>query len=135
MRRRSRPTLLAVGTIAALGVAGCGSDDHPNLSRAASPVELTAKVDNEKVVVSPSREGAGIFNITISNQSSEDATLTFTGPIDRSTPPIGAGNVLQFKVNLEQGNYVVSVEDGSVKTAKLAIGKARPSAQNELLLP
>lgn len=135
MRRRSRPTLAAVGTVALLALSGCDADDHPNEQRGASPVELTAKVDNEKVVVSPSEEGEGLFTVTIANLSSGDATLTFSGPTDRSTPPIGAGNVLTFKVNLEQGHYLVSVEDESVKPAKLEIGPARESAQNEILLP
>jgi len=126
---------LAVGVFALLGVVGCDADDHPNEPRPAAPVELTAKIDNEKVTVSPGKEGAGLFNVTISNQSSEDAALTFTGPTDRSTPSIGAGNVLTFKLDLEEGNYVVSVEDETVKPDKLEIDEPRESAQNDLLLP
>lgn len=127
--------MLAIGTAALLGISGCDADDHPNDPRPPSPVELTAKIDDEKVVVSPGEAGAGVFNITISNQSDEDAALTFTGPVDRSTPEIGAGNVLQFKVNLEQGNYEVSTGDDSVKPGRLKIGPERESAQNQLLLP
>lgn len=133
--RRARTALLALGGVAALAVAGCGSDDHPNEPRPPAPVELTAKVDRGKVVVSPSEVGAGLANITISNQTDEDVQLSFVGPTEATTDPIVDGGVIDFKIDLEQGDYEVGTESSGQRTAQLDVGPERPSSQNDLLLP
>ena len=74
--------------LAAIGLtaAGCGSEDHPNEPRPAKPIEVTARVDNEVVEVSPSDFGAGLTVFTISNQSDEAVALTLDGPVAADAP-------------------------------------------------
>lgn len=140
MERSRRTALLAVAFALALVAAGCGEDDFPNEPRPPAAIELTAKIDDEKVVVSPTEVdgapvGAGLANVTIANLSDEDAQLVFDGPSERTTDPILAGGVLNFKLDLEQGDYAVRTADSDAREAELTVGPPRPSAQNELLLP
>lgn len=139
MRRRRRTALLATATVALL-VAGCGAEDFPNDPRPPAPIQLTAKVDDRRVLVSPTEldgapVGAGLANITISNQTDEPRELIFDGPNERSTDPVVPGGVLNFKLPLEEGLYTVGVEDPAIKDQEFEVGPLRPSAQNDLLLP
>ena len=61
-----------------VAVAGCGEKDFANDPRPPAPVELTALINDKKVIVSPQPEGAGPVTITISNQSKDPAKLTLT---------------------------------------------------------
>ena len=139
MWRRRRTGLLAAAGIALLGAAGCGSDDHPNDPRPPAPIELTAKVDDRKVVISPTEVdgepiGAGLATVTIANLSDDEVQLTFDGPTEHSTDPILAGGVADLKLNLEEGDYTVDSDSDAVE-AEFTVGPERASAQNELLLP
>ncbi len=133
MRRRSAAALLAIA--AATIVAGCGSEDFPNDPRPASPVELSARIDDGKVVIAPDKVGAGLATVTISNQSREDVALDFSGPSDVSTGSIPAGGVGSLKFDLKQGDYKVNSDVGTISSGALKVGSPRPSAQNDLLLP
>jgi hypothetical protein len=132
MRRSSAAALLA---IAAATVAGCGSEDFKNDPRPASPVELSAKVDDSKVVLAPDEVGAGLATVTISNQSRDDVELDFKGPTHASSTEIGAGNVGTIKLDLEQGDYEVDSGVTSISSGTLTVGEPRETAQNDLLLP
>ncbi len=132
MRRRCATALLVLAAVAA---SGCGSEDFPNEPRPAAEVELSARIDDSRVVVTPKKVGAGIATITISNQSSDDVSLNFNGPSDRKTAPIGAGGVTAFKLDLAQGDYQVEPDVTSIATGTLNVGAPRPTAQNDLLLP
>jgi hypothetical protein len=139
MWRRRRTGLLAAAGIALIGAAGCGSDDFANDPRPPAPIELTAKVDDRKVSVSPVEIdgepiGAGLATVTIANLSDDEVQLTFDGPTEGSTDPIIAGGVADIKLNLEQGDYTVAT-DGDATEAEFTVGPERESAQNELLLP
>lgn len=140
MWRRRRKGLLAAAGIALLGFAGCGSDDFVNDPRLPAPIQLTAKIDDRKVVVSPTEIdgepiGAGLATITIANLSDDEVQLTFDGPNEKSTAPILAGGVADFKMTLEEGDYVVAADGSDASEAQLTVGPERESAQNELLLP
>jgi hypothetical protein len=139
MRRiRPRHALLPAG-IAALGLAaaGCGSEDHPNEPRPPKPIEITARVDDEVVDVSPAEFGAGLAVFTISNQSDEAVALTLDGPVAATSQPIEPGSVTDdFKVDLQEGDYEVTGGlESKAKPTELVVGPERPSAQDELLLP
>jgi hypothetical protein len=140
MRRRRRTALLVTAAGIGIAVAGCGAEEFPNDPRPPAPVELTAKVSNSRVVVSPTEldgapVGAGLANVTIANLTDEPTQLTFTGPEDATTDPIVANGVIDFKLNLQQGNYIVSADDEIVRPFEFNVGPERPSAQNDLLLP
>lgn len=124
-----------MGVLAVAAVAGCGSEDFANLPRPPSPVELSAKVDNSKVVLAPSRTGAGLAVITVSNQSSDAVQLDFSGPSRGSTSEISAGGVGTVQLPLKEGEYTVAPSVSSIEAATLKVGAERPSAQNDLLLP
>jgi hypothetical protein len=124
---------------AALGVAACGDDDHPNEPRPPAPIELTARINDRDVIVSPSRAsevGAGPATIVISNQSEDPAELTLEGPTDDVGPELPAGGVGQMKTVLEEGDYEVTAgTDSDAQAGLLAVGPERPSSQNDLMLP
>jgi hypothetical protein len=130
---------LAGAGLATLGIVavGCGSEDHPNEPRPPKPIEITARVDEDVVDVSPSEFGAGLAVFTISNQSDSVVELTVDGPVAATSPPIEPAGVSDdFKVNLEEGEYEVTAgAESRAKPTRLVIGPERPSAQNDLLLP
>jgi hypothetical protein len=131
-------TLVPAGLAAlALAAAGCGADDHPNEPRPAAPLEVSAKVGDDKVVVSPSRFGAGLAVFTISNQTDDIVQIALEGPTEAVSEPIDAGGVTDsFKVPMEEGLYEVSAgAEASSRPAELTIGPKRKSSQNDLLLP
>jgi hypothetical protein len=123
----------------ALALAACGEDDFENNPRPASPIELTALINDTKVKVSPSRPsavGAGLVNVTISNQSADPAALVLEGPSDEASDEIAPGGTGSMKIALEEGDYVVSTGEGSsLRESSLEVGPERESSQNELLLP
>lgn len=132
-----KPLLVATVTALATGVAaGCGAEDHANEPRPASPIEVTAKVDEERIDVSPDEFGAGLVVMTISNQSEDPVQIGVEGPTAGESSGIEPGSVGSFKFNFEQGDYEVSPgEDSGARPALLTVGPQRASSQNELLLP
>ena len=133
--RRSTALLASIGALA-MAATGCGAEDHPNGLRPPSPIEVSALVNSERVVISPKDFGAGLANFTISNQSADRVQLTFDGPVDAAGEAIGPGSVAQFKVDLRAGDYQVEAgPDSFAEPADLVVGPERESAQNDLLLP
>jgi hypothetical protein len=125
---------------AALLVAGCGGDDDfANEPRPPAPILVTAKVDDEKVVVSPGDFGAGLVTFAISNQSDDPVTLTLVGPAPEDNqasseiPPTG---VDEFKAEMVEGDYEINGgERSDAKPAQIAFGPERESSSGDLLLP
>jgi hypothetical protein len=139
MRVRSgRRLVIPLGAAAALaaGAAGCGSDDFENEPRPATPVEVTARVDDREVAVSPAKVGAGIVTFTISNQSPDPVVFTLDGPTDAAADQIPPGGVGNMKAELAEGDYEVSAGEASdAREGQLAVGPPRETSQNELLKP
>lgn len=137
---RPRVGIAAIAALAlAMAAAGCGSEDFANDPRPAAPVGLTAKVDSKEIVVSPAKLGAGLVNITVSNQSEDPVSLTLVGPGPEDNiegdevPPGGVGDV---KASLSEGDYEVNGgERSDAKPAEIKVGPPRPSSSDELLLP
>lgn len=128
--------LALAATVAALGlIAGCGSDDFENEPRPPAPIELTAAIDSDSVSISPSGFGAGLVNITISNQGDAPTTLTLEGPTSVSSGEIEPGGTGSIKATLEQGAYEAKASALGVDFAGLVVGPERDSSQNDLLLP
>jgi hypothetical protein len=135
--RGLRAGALALLAAAPLLVGACGEDDFPNDPRPASPVELTAAIDNRSVSVSPSSGiGAGIVNLTVSNQTDEPTRLTLEGPTSATTNEIPPGGTGSIKTNLEEGDYEAAAgAEVDIRPAQIRVGPERPSSQNELLQP
>ncbi len=132
-------TLTIVGATGA--IAGCGEDDFANDPRPAVAKELTGVIQDRGVTVSPSKEGAGPFLITISNQTKDPHTVTLEGgEVREIVGPIQPRDTGAIQQTLPPGVY--EVRAGSPKAvsreippAQLTVGKARKSSNDELLLP
>lgn len=138
VRRRTAAILCCAG--AAFAIAGCGDDeDFANDPRPPTPILITAKVDDEKVVVSPKDFGAGLVTFAISNQSDDPISLTLVGPApapNQSSPEIPPAGVDEFKTEMVQGDYEINAgERSGAKPAQITVGPDRPSSSDELLLP
>jgi hypothetical protein len=126
--------------VAAL-IAGCGEDDFKNEARAPVRVALTGVIQDDKVTVSPAKVGAGPVEITISNQTDSERTITLEGEsIIDEQGPVQPGDTATIQKTLEPGSY--EVRAGSKKAVRkeiqpavLQIGKQRKNSNNELLLP
>jgi hypothetical protein len=142
VREVARATALRAAALAVaaalfgLAATGCGGEDFENRPRPPRPVDLTAKVDSEKVNIAPSEVGAGLTTITISNQSDDPIRFTLDGPTQVASQEIPPGGVGDLKVDLDEGLYEVSAGEGlTIRSDILTVGPERPSSQNELLLP
>jgi hypothetical protein len=136
LRERGRALLIAAALVTALAVAGCGGrDDFENEPRPPVPAEVSVKIAEDGVAVSPREFGAGLVNFTIANLTTDTGTLAIRGPIDASSdeiPPTGTGTI---KVDMKTGSYEASVSGIAVRPFNFTVGPERESGQNELLLP
>ncbi len=135
MGARRRMIAPIAASVAALAVSACGSEDFENNPRPSAPIELSARIGDREVSLSPRAVGAGLATITISNQTDDPTTLLLEGPTDKESPEIVPQGTGGMKVNLEQGDFVVSAGDSNARETELAVGPERASSQNELLLP
>ena len=134
--------MLAAG--AACALAGCGSSggDYANKPRPATPINVTAAINDKQISISPKQFGAGPVVIIVSNQTTSEQTLTLQTDelggnqpgMKQSTDPIAPRDTGTLKADVREGSYSLSVSDGP-KAAALEVGPARKSAQDELLRP
>lgn len=127
--------------IASAIVAGCGEEDFKNEARAPVREALTGVIQDDKVTVSPSRLGAGPVEITISNQTEADHTVTLEGEsIVERQGPVAPGATVTIQKTLTRGSYEVKAGSEKavpreIRPAILKIGEQRKNSNNELLLP
>jgi hypothetical protein len=134
--RGRRATLAVLGILAAATLAACGSKDFPNDPRAPEPIDVSAKVDSQKVQVSPEKFGAGLVTFTVANLSSSPVRLELSGPKKAASQPIQPGMPGSLEVQLAPGDYQVTAGPGAhAKPASITVGPERKSSQNKLLLP
>ena len=107
--------------------------------RPPAPILVTAKVDDEKVVVSPGDFGAGLVTFAISNQSDDPVSLTLVGPApedNQASSEIPPAGVDEFKAEMVEGDYEINGgERSGAKPAQIVVGPERESSSDELLLP
>jgi len=133
-----RSFLAGLALLSCAGVAGCGAEDHPNDPRPPAGVELSGVIDDHRVIMAPEEIGAGLAQITFSNQSDDDVELEFldgTGKRAGQLTEISAGGVGSVQLDLEEGEYEISPNVSTISSGSLSVGPERPSAQNDLLLP
>lgn len=130
---------LFVGAV--LLLAGCGEDDFENAKRPPVPIELTGVIQERGVTVSPSKEGAGPFVITISNQTDAAHTVTLEGTsVEERVGPIQPQDTATIQKTLAQGRYEVragseQAVEREIPPAELVIGPERDPSNDRLLLP
>lgn len=127
--------LFAAALIAALAAAGCGRDDFENDPRPPVPAEVSVKIAQDGVGVSPREFGAGLVNFTIANLSTEAGTLAIHGPVDASSQEIPPSGSETIKLDMKTGSYEATVSGLAVAPFNFTVGPERPSGQNDLLLP
>jgi hypothetical protein len=142
--RARRAICSAFALAGLLGLPACGEEeDHANRERPAETVSVTAAIMDGRVLVSPRSFGAGPIRLIVTNQTASAQALTFetdevggaTGGITQTTEPIIPSGTATLEVDVREGDYAISTDDGGIKPAKVKVGRPRPSAQNELLLP
>ena len=135
---------MAALALGALLAAGCGSGkDYANNPRPATPIVVTASITPERALVSPREFGAGPISLVIANETAASHRVTVrTDEIGGSSPalrqetaPINPHDTASLKVNLEPGTYVLEVDGGSIRAARIEVGPPRESAQDKLLQP
>ena len=137
---RNRTGAVLCGAAAVIFVAGCGGgDDFANDPRPAAPILVTAKVDDQKVAISPGDFGAGLVTFAISNQSDDPVSLTLVGPApenNQASTEIPPAGVDEFKVEVVEGDYEINGgERSDAKPAQISVGPERESSKDQLLLP
>jgi hypothetical protein len=137
---RHRTAAIACCAAATITVVGCGGDDDfANDPRPPAPILVTAKVDDQKVVISPKEFGAGLVTFAISNQSDDPVSLTLVGPApedNEASTEIPPAGVDEFKAEMAEGDYEINGgERSDAKPAQIAVGPERESSKDQLLLP
>jgi hypothetical protein len=131
----------ALVVAAAVGVAGCGDEeDHANRDRPAAAINVTAAIADGRIHVSPRSFGAGPIRLIVSNQttSAQAVTLETGGDesgVTQTTEAITPAGTATLQVDVPEGDYEIRTDDRKVRPTAVKVGSARPSSQNELLLP
>jgi hypothetical protein len=146
-------TLTAVGLGGAVFVlSACGGSDQPRCDKSAPQncrppevLSIGASISPRGVSLSPDSLGAGPVRITVTNQTPESRAFVLKGAANAQTPcisgppvntgPINPQGVTQVQVVLVQGTCSAETDPAGPRAAKLEVGKQRPSAQNQVLLP
>jgi hypothetical protein len=140
----ARATCCALALAGLAGLTACGEEeDHANRERPAASVNLTAAIIDGRINVSPRKVGAGPIRLIVTNQTASPQTLTFETDevgggapgLTRTTAPIDPSSTATLEVDVREGEYSVSTEDGDIRPAAVAVGAPRPSAQSSLLQP
>jgi hypothetical protein len=145
MPRQAAVAACAFAAAVALGACGSANHKYANADRPASPIVISASIDDTSVQVSPKRFGAGPITLIISNQSTSSQQVTLEtatqpgdgGPGEKAiqTGPISPRETASVKGDVKPGTYALRVGGDGVRAAKITVGKPRPSAQNDLLQP
>jgi hypothetical protein len=146
-----RTTTIGILGVSAIALAGCGSSKtFANDPRPPTPVNLTVYINNARVSVSPGAVGAGPVVFIVTNQAARAESLAIqrkggAGSI-ANTGPINPQGTAQVSVNLRSGVYTVATTatgtteaarsaTSPIHSARLLIGRPRPSASDQLLQP
>src|SRR5688572_14849457 len=135
MRRSKGRFVIVAVALAALTLGACGRDDFENDPRPALPSEISVKIGDEKVVVSPSEFGAGLVNFTIVNLGDTTTSLVVTGPTEFETPEVAPGTNHTYKTEIDTGEYEASATAAEAAPFQFEVGPDSESAQHDLLLP
>jgi hypothetical protein len=148
MRRTPRQAAAAACALtAAVTLGACGDNDkkYTNAERPATPIVISASIDDKTVEVSPKKFGAGPITLIISNQSTSSQRVTLetdqapgdAGPGEKAieTGPINPRETASVKGEVKQGTYALRVGGDGVHAARIVVGEPRTSAQNDLLQP
>jgi hypothetical protein len=145
MRSRTRraTAALAAALAGAVVVAGCGNGGHryENKPRPASKILISGSINTRNIAISPYRFGAGPIDLLVTNQTGAPQRVTLESldqdkpGLEQQTAPINPRDTARLSVDVTPGTYRVAVEGDGIRAARLVVGSARRSAQNDLLQP
>jgi hypothetical protein len=153
--------LAGLMAVAALAVAGCGTEEHANEPRPQPPTRVSVTVSEDEVTVEPERIGIGPepsqqipqnvgaeqpavrgdapldVVLVAANLTDVDSQLEVRGAKAEATSrPLIANGTINLEARLPTGVYMVSAADiPAAKPARLVVGPYRSSSQNDVLLP
>jgi hypothetical protein len=143
-RRAALPAVAGVAVVVAL--AGCGGESSPRANNPRPPVLklVTASISTSRISVSPKSFGAGPIDLVVTNQTGTAQRVTLESDIPpgsrklglrQVTAPINPRDTARLSADVQPGRYRVHVSSSDIRPAQLLVGRPRPSAQNDLLLP
>jgi len=147
MARAHRTPVVALGTaaVAAVAVAGCGSDsDYKNTDRPPAPIVITAFIAKDKISVSPTKFGAGPIQLKVVNSTDRSQSVTLetadepgsaAAGVRQVTGPINPNDNATLAANVREGTYSVHVSGDDIRAATLNVGAERQTSQQDLMLP
>ena len=135
MLRRRGIAVAVVMAVLAIGLSACGRDDFKNDPRPAVPAEVSVKMGNGSISVSPKEFGSGLVNFTAANLTDSPATLLIDGPVKAQSDEIPPAGTETIKVDMKSGQYQASADGAPLKPFQFSVGPPRASGQNDLLLP
>lgn len=120
-----------------------GSKDYPNEPRPPSTIGISGSILPDRVSMSPKQFGAGPVTIRVANLTKQTHKLTVetdelgsdTPGLKQTTSSINPDGTAELKLNLAEGEYIVTVGEGGIQDARLKVGAERESSQDELLQP
>lgn len=147
--------------VAALALAGCGTEEHANEARPQPPTRISVAISDGEVTVQPARVAIGPErsqqipqNVDVeqprvdsdapldvvfvaANLTDVDSQLEVRGPKGEATSgPLVANGTISMETRLPTGVYTVSAADiPAAKAGKLVVGPYRSSSENDVLLP
>jgi hypothetical protein len=146
--------------VAALALAGCGTEEHANEARPQPPTRVSVAIGEDEVTVQPRRiafgpepgqripqnvgaaqprvRGDAPLDVVFvaANLTDVDSRLEVRGPAEATSGPLIANGTVDLETRLPAGVYTVSAADvPAAKAAKLVVGPYRISSENDLLLP
>ena len=137
--RPSRWIALGATLLGVTFVAGCGGqEDVASKPRPAANVTISAAVARGRIELSPTKVGGGPITLSVANLSSKTVEVKIdpadSGSGRASTGPISPQGTASVALTVNPGAYTVSASGGN-RSATLAVGPPRKSAQNQLLQP
>ena len=121
---------------AAAGAAGCGSTEPITTTRPPDPVAVAAKIDANRVSISPNNFGAGVVILSVTNSSASPVRLALSGPKNAVTSEIKPGQPDSLQIALPEGRYRASAEGNPrVQPGSFTVATERPNSDSKLLLP
>jgi len=147
--------------VAAVAVAGCGTEEHANEARPQPPTRVSVAISEDEVTVEPGRIAVGpepsqqipqnvdagqppvrsdapldvVF--VAANLTDVASTLEVRGRGGEATSgPLVANGTISMETKLPTGVYTVTAADiPAAKAARLVVGPYRSSSENDVLLP